>query len=105
MARVLSGNSSMIMLYDEATRKRVKDGGAKIGWVHTHLGIKDFRLRQCFFDEHLSDLPGCSNQICLVESEKTAIICSIRMPQFTWVAKWGIQNLREETLFWLIEMY
>lgn len=86
-----------IMLYDENTGKRVKNGGPKIGWVHTHLGFTDFHLRQCLFGEHLLDLPGSSNQICLVESEKTAVICSIRMPQFTWLATGGIQNLRDDT--------
>jgi hypothetical protein len=87
-----------IMLYDMVTGKRVKDAsGSRITWVHSVISSEDFHLRQCLFGEHLLDLPGSSNQICLVESEKTAIICSIKMPQFTWLATGGIQNLRKDT--------
>jgi len=86
-----------IILYDESTGKRVKNGVPRISWAHSRLQLENYRLKQCLFAEHLLDIPGSSNQICLVESEKTAIICSIRMPQFTWVATGGIQNLRDET--------
>jgi len=73
------------------------NSGSRITWVHSVISLQDFHLRQCLFGEHFIDLPGSSNQICLVESEKTAIICSIKTPQFTWLATGGIKNLREET--------
>lgn len=46
--------------------------------------------KACLFGLHLVT-PEKRNMI--VESEKTAIICSILMPQFTWLATGGIQNL------------
>jgi hypothetical protein len=69
------------MLYDETTGKRVKgNSGSRITWVHSVISLQDFHLRQCLFGEHFIDLPGSSNQICLV-----------------WLATGGIKNLREET--------
>jgi len=43
----------------------------------------DFNLVQCFFGEHLIEP---LKPIAIVESEKTAVICSILMPKYTWLA-------------------
>lgn len=55
---------------------------------------KDWQLTQCLFGEHL--LKGRSGDIvCLVESEKSAIICSIFYPQFVWLATGGSNGLNK----------
>lgn len=77
-----------IMLYDE-TGHRVKN---RINWVHSVL-MNDFNLKQCFFGEHLlKDNPG---PIAIAESEKTAIIASVFLPKFVWLATGGLHNLKE----------
>jgi len=53
---------------------------------------QDHRIEQCLFGEHL--LPMQPNAtVCLVESEKTAIVCSICYPQFLWLATGGCKQL------------
>ena len=45
------------------------------------------RNRYCLFGRHLLELPDAVNKpVCIVESEKTAIICSIVYPQAIWMA-------------------
>lgn len=71
-----------IMLYNSNTGKRKRGDEERFGWMHNT--IKDFNLRQCLFGEHLlKDNPG---DVGLVESEKSAIIASIYLPQLIWVA-------------------
>ena len=54
-------------------------------------------LTQCLFGEHL--LPQHSDKtVALVESEKTAIICSAMMPQYLWLATGGKSGLTSERL-------
>lgn len=91
-----------IMLYDPETGKRVKNPYNHISWVHNpdkNLQEKcqvDFNLKQCFFGEHLitENVTKCS----IVESEKTAILCSLLNPKVTWLATGGLQNINEERL-------
>ncbi|QSS97815.1 DUF6371 domain-containing protein [Psychroflexus sp. ALD_RP9] len=45
----------------------------------------------CLYGEHL--LKNQSKPIILVESEKTAVICSIKLPQYNWLAYSGINGL------------
>lgn len=56
-----------------------------------YLENKEAELQQCFFGEHLID---GSKPIGVVESEKTAMICSIHLPQFTWIATGGCNGCR-----------
>ncbi len=72
-----------------------------IDWLHARLMKKqgkqasDFHLRQCLFGEHL--LPKRPHDIvCLVEGEKSAVICSMVSPQFVWVSCGGKQGLTPE---------
>ncbi|OUR93980.1 hypothetical protein A9Q87_04550 [Flavobacteriales bacterium 34_180_T64] len=51
----------------------------------------------CFFGEHLIT-DNSQKQIVLVESEKTAIVCSIELPKFTWLSYGGINGLTENKL-------
>lgn len=83
-----------IMLYDVNTGKRVKNNGAKVSWVHSELGLKDFELRQCFFGEHL--LTDEKKVVAIVEAEKTAVVGSLFWSQFIWIATGGIQNFKLE---------
>ena len=58
---------------------------------------KDWQLTQCLFGEHL--LPQHQDKIiALVESEKTAIICSAMMPQYLRLATGGKSGLTSERL-------
>ena len=71
--------------------KRIKKPHNRISWVHTELKLKNFNLTQCFFGEHLINV---DTPICIVEAEKTAIICSILLPQYTWIASGGKNGAR-----------
>ena len=80
-----------IILYNPETGKRVKAPFNHVTWVHSVLKLPDYELRQCLFGEHL--LTESSMPVAIVESEKTAIIASIYLPQFTWLATGGLLNL------------
>ena len=86
-----------IMQYNPATGKRVHNASGAIDWVHNKLKRagtvpQDFNLRQCYFGEHLlSSQPDST--IAIVESEKTAIIASVLMPQYIWIAAGNINGL------------
>lgn len=88
----LKGNvrTGRIMLYDSTTGKRVKEPKC-VTWVHTVLKFQNFALKQCFFGEHL--LRDKTRPVAIVESEKTAIIASLYLPQFIWLASGGKEGL------------
>ena len=90
-----------IMLYSPTTGKRVKEPFNHINWVHKALkqpenALKqpEFNLNQCLFGEHL--LIDKIKPVAIVESEKTAIIASVYLPQFIWVAVGSLTNLNAE---------
>ncbi|MBP7679057.1 MAG: hypothetical protein KA096_01375 [Bacteroidales bacterium] len=85
-----------IMLYSPTTGKRVKEPFNHITWVHTALEQPEFNLKQCLFGEHL--LKDKIKPVALVESEKTAIIASVYLPRFLWLAVGGKENLKPEKL-------
>ena len=93
-----------IMQYDPATGHRIKDPDkpGRINWLHSILKRRkqlppDWQLTQCLFGEHL--LPQHQDKtVALVESEKTAIICSAMMPQYLWLATGGKSGLTSERL-------
>lgn len=82
-----------IMLYDAANCKRVKEPYNHIHWVHKAIEQPEFNLQQCFFGEHL--LSNKAKPVAIVESEKTAIIASVYLPQFIWLACGQLQGLTE----------
>ena len=87
-----------IILYNLQTGKRVKQPFCHVTWVHSALRLNDFNLRQCFFGEHLLASEK-SKPVALVESEKTALVCSIHLPHFIWIASGGKNGcLNEECL-------
>jgi hypothetical protein len=83
--------SGKVMLYNPATGKRVKKPFNHITWVHTLLKQTEFNLSQCFFGLHL--IKDKSKPIALVESEKTAIIASVYLPQYIWLSVGSLTNL------------
>ena len=93
-----------IMQYNPSTGHRIKDPNkpGRINWLHSILKRRkqlppDWQLTQCLFGEHL--LPQHPNKtVALVESEKTAIICSAMMPQYLWLATGGKSGLTSERL-------
>ncbi len=84
-----------IMLYDAATGKRVKEPFNHITWAHTLLKQPDYHLQQCLFGAHLLPLYGGQKPVAIVESEKTAIIASIHLPESIWLAAGSLSNLNE----------
>jgi hypothetical protein len=83
-----------IMLYNPTTGKRVKEPFNHITWVHKALKQAEFELKQCLFGEHL--LIEKTKPVAIVESEKTAVIASVYLPQFIWVAVGSLTNLNPE---------
>ncbi len=83
-----------IMLYNATKGKRIKEPYNHINWVHKALKLDDFNLEQCYFGEHLLN-EDCNKPVAIVESEKTAIICSVYLPEFIWLACGSANNLNE----------
>lgn len=84
--------SGKIMVYDPSTGKRDK---TKNSWVHKVLNLNGFNLNQCLFGSHLLKSDPKKN-VAIVESEKTAIIASILIPGFIWIAASGKDGLKHE---------
>jgi len=85
-----------IMLYNATTGKRVKEPTNLIQWAHKVFKQEDFELKQCFYGEHL--LKDNTKHVAIVESEKTAIIASVYLPQFIWLAVGSKTNLTNERM-------
>ena len=83
-----------IMLYNPTTGKRVKNLELPVYWVHKALKQPEFELRQCLFGEHL--LIDKTKPVAIVESEKAAVIASVYLPQFIWLAVGSLTNLNAE---------
>lgn len=89
-----------IMQYDPLTGKRIKHESGAIDWVHNKLKKsgtlpEDYNLQQCFFGEHLLVLHP-EAVVCIVESEKSALISAAIFPEQVWLATGGIGNLSIE---------
>ena len=80
------------VMYYHPNGKRIKERNS---WF-LHSRIKeDFNYRQCFFGLHLTT-PDKPVAIC--ESEKTAVLMSVFMPEYTWVASGGSEMLNLKRL-------
>lgn len=90
-------HTGKVMLFDRLTGKRIKSPYSHINWMHKILKIKNFSLKQCLFGLHLvNEFPN--HKIGIVESEKTAIIMSLLLPNYIWLATGSKSNLKEDLL-------
>ena len=69
-------------------------------WMHSKLIRQgrlssDWPLYQCLFGEHLLRLKP-EARVCLVESEKTALVMAAWQPRFLWLATCGSSGLSPE---------
>jgi len=92
--RVRSGH---VMRYDTTGHRHGYQG-----WFHTQLQrcgmlALDWQLYQCLFGEHLlAERPDAT--VCLVESEKTALIMAALQPRHLWLATCGCNGLKPDRL-------
>lgn len=89
-----------IMQYNPRTGKRIKNRSGAINWVHNKLKYNNpdyanFNLCQCYFGEHLLRLYP-DKPVAIVEAEKTAIITSMIIPQYIWLATGNLNGLNME---------
>ena len=66
-------------------------------WAHN--AYKDFTLEQCVFG--LQFTQNNSTPVVLVEAPKTALICSICFPQYTWLAVGSRNQFNVSKLWWI----
>lgn len=85
-----------LMLFDALTGKRVKKPYTHINWMHKVLNYKEYNLQQCLFGLNLVN--KFTTTICVVESEKTAIIMSMIFSEYVWLATGAKHNLKENLL-------
>lgn len=90
-----------VMQYNPVIGKRIKkEGGIPVNWVHPLFKKRGYipenwTMTQCLFGEHLlAEYPD--KPVCLVEAEKTAIICCGFMPEFNWLATGGKTQLGDK---------
>jgi hypothetical protein len=92
-----------VMLYSRETGKRVRQPYNHIAWAHKIIGkgqatgqpLKNYNLKQCLFGEHLLATDPYK-PVAIVESEKTAIIASVVIPKFVWLACGSLEGLSAE---------
>lgn len=88
--------SGKVVQYDPDTGRRRKD--VKATWMHsiiTGKSMSEIGCAQVYFGEHL--LPKRPDaDVCIVESEKTALICSCLFPDYVWLATGGSNALSIE---------
>lgn len=79
-----------IMLFDRETGKRIKEPFNHINWVHSIMKKPEWENEPCFFGEHQLGIDKIRHKIvCIVESEKSAIMCSFYRPDYIWLATGG----------------
>lgn len=82
-----------VMLYDARTGKRIKHPFNHITWAHRLLAHgQQYNLKQCLFGQHLLAADRYT-PVAIVESEKTALIASLYLPAFIWLATGSLSNL------------
>jgi len=86
-----------LMLYDRFTGKRVKEPYNHINWLHKATKETDYKICQCLFGLHRIN-EDYQKTIAIVESEKTAIVMSIFLPEFIWLATGSKVNFKLELL-------
>lgn len=82
-----------LMAYDTNGHRR--KNGYSANWFLAKAKLNDRRAPWPLFGEHLLSL-NTSAPVAVVESEKTALIASIALPGYIWVATGSKQNLNTE---------
>ena len=83
-----------IIRYDRGTGHRLKAPEHHPYWLHTMMKIDKQRIRQCFFGEHLINKEeNRGKPVAIVESEKTAIVASLYIRDFVWIATGGSNGM------------
>jgi hypothetical protein len=90
-------HAGKIMQYDRFTGKRVKEPYNHINWLHSATKEPDFNLNQCLFGLHRIN-EDYQKTIAIVESEKTAVVMSILLPHYIWLATGSKGNFKFEML-------
>ena len=79
-----------IMGYDATNGHRIKQPFNQVSWVHSVRKIPNFHMRQCLFGEHLlADASSSARTVAIVESEKTALVAALFIPDLVWLATGG----------------
>jgi hypothetical protein len=86
-----------LIRFNRATGKRLKGKYDTSSLVRKLKLKEDFNYKQIFFGEHLLRR-GDVRPVAVVESEKTAIIATLCMSQFVWLATGSKQWLKAERL-------
>ena len=84
-----------IMGYDAATGHRIKEPFNQVSWVHSVRRVQGFRIKQCLFGEHLlsdNSVAMSAKPVAIVESEKTALVAALFIPDFIWLATGGMHG-------------
>ena len=81
-----------IMGYDKTSGKRIKKPYNQFNWAHNVITPEsDYNLSQCLFGLHL--LPTSNCPVIIVESEKTAMLIDMVIPDVVVLASGGSNNL------------
>lgn len=81
-------HTGKIVQYSPITGRRDKSVYPPVSWVHSVEKLPDYELQQCLFGEHLLRYRENTNKtVAIVESEKTAIVCSILLPKYVWLSR------------------
>ncbi len=83
-------HTGKMMLYNPETGHREKNKPNSFDWAHRHVK-QPFQLEQCLYGLHLIKE---GKPIAIVESEKSAIIANLTIPEYTWLATGGKGNFR-----------
>ena len=92
------------VMYYQTDCHRIKS--RKPTWMHALLKRElpeGFVLHRCLFGQHLLSGKAPGATVCVVESEKTALICSEHLPDCAWLACGGLQMLSAEMLQPLVD--
>lgn len=74
---------------------RVRTNALDVKWIHKLMKLWDFKLKQCFFGEHLlAKFPD--RKVGILESEKSALIASAYHPDIIWLASAGVGGLKDK---------
>jgi len=88
-----------VILYNPLSGKRVKEPFNHVNWYHSiklkNKELHSFKLKQCFFGEHQL-MYNTKSPVAIVESEKTAILMTIYMPEYVWLASGSLVNISIE---------